>query len=527
MSNFIQKALTDWLQDWIPTISRKANYNWRGSEPAFAANLLDVDRLRQIIASAETGNVRDLFAIYRDVIAVDSHVQGEVTKRKLALLGDAISVQPADKKNPDDVKAFEVVRDTVQNFQGFTTKCGHMLDGHLWPLSITEKVFRLSTKPGLRYELWKLNIVPMNDIDYTTGYLQLRALDPQGGYLTGVLEDPDPNRYIIHRGHLLSQADFWGGPFRAILFWWLLRSMSRDWWARFLERYGSPFIVGKYDQSDDASRAILTQAFQSATKIFGLVISRDTEVDMVEAGTAQTGEAFERFLDKCNDEISKLIVGSTSNTKDTGGLGGSGVAKKQETVRQDIRQFDGKMLAETLRDQLFRQLLDINGLIGSVKITFGGLSPEEQSSYGTLILNLNQAGLEPTDDGVETISEQVGIPLQRIAPPPAPDPTGFPGGPPEGFTSPGLLPLAVRERSADPGQVSVDRVAAEAAANLSQAFRGSLAPVRRIVLESSSADECVQRIHEFYADWDPKRISGLCEEALIAFAANGASARAR
>ena len=47
---------------------------------------------------------------------------------------------------------------------------------------------------------------------------------------------------------LTSVPDNWGGPMRSIIFWWLLGHMGRDWWARYLDKYGSPFVVGKYDQ---------------------------------------------------------------------------------------------------------------------------------------------------------------------------------------------------------------------------------------------------------------------------------------
>jgi phage gp29-like protein len=523
-NNPIGRAVAQWFEWLVPRRSSKAYYNYRSSEPTFIANLLDVDRLRQVIAAAETGNVRDLFGLYRDVIMSDSHVQAETAKRKLAVLGDSLSIQPQDKKDSDDVKACDMIRDQILDFPGFTFSCGHLLDGHLYPLSLLEKVYAPSTRPGLRYDLAALNIVQANDIDFTTGWLKLRKLDQHGGYLTGDLEDPNPNRFIIHRGHLLSAADFWGGPMRSILFWWLLRSMSRDWWARFLERYGAPFIVGKYDQSDDASRMILTQAFNAATKIFGLVVSNETEVELIQASAGQTGDAFESFHDRCNDEISKLIIGQTasSNMKSTGM--GSGVSKQHENVRQDLRQFDGKMLGETLRDQLFRPLLDINGFTGKPpRAVWGGLSPDDQESLGTMMASLSQAGLEPTDEAVETLGEQLGFPLQRKA---APDPTGFPpGGPPSGFTSPGLHPLAARDPDlADQAHLAVDRIAAAGSADLSRAFRGSLAPVRRIILESTSAAECEHHLRHFYADWSPGKVNGLIENALTAFAANGASA---
>jgi hypothetical protein len=76
------------------------------------------------------------------------------------------------------------------------------------------------------------------------------------------------------------------------------------------------------------------------------------------------------------------------------------------------------------------------------------------------------------------------------------------------------------------GHALIDRIAANGAADLSQAFRGSLAPVRRIILESRSSSECEARLREFYADWNPAKLSALTEEALIAYAANGAVSRA-
>jgi phage gp29-like protein len=522
-NNPIKRAVSNWLEWLVPRQSTKGWYNYRASEPTFIANLLDVDRLRQVISSAETGNVRDLFGLYRDVIMSDPHVQAEFGKRKLAVLGDTLSIQPPNKKDPNDVKACDFIKDTISEFSGVTLSCGHLLDGHLYPLALLEKVFKPSSRPGIRYDLMALNPVQANDLDYTTGWLKLRKLDQHGGYLLGDLEEPDPNRYIIHVGHLLSAAPFWGGPMRSILFWWLLRSMDRDWWSRFLERYGSPFIVGKYDQSDDASRMILTQAFNAATKIFGLVISSETEVELIQAAAGQTGEAFEKFHDRCNDEISKLIVGQTasSNMKSTGM--GSGVSKQHEGVRQDIRQFDSKVLGETLRDQLFKPLLWMNGFTGKAPHAFwGGMSPEDQTALGTLLGNLGQAGIEPTDDGLETLGEQLGFPLQRKAVPTPPMPPG--GGPPSGFTSPELQPLAAREpQLADQTHAAVDRVAQAGAADLSRAFRGSLAPVRQIILESSSAADCEERLRNFYADWSPSKVSSLVSDALTAFAANGCS----
>jgi hypothetical protein len=317
--------LAAWLEDWIPRKAKKKVYNTRG-EPAFAANRMDVDSLRAVLAEAEVGNVRDLFALYRDVMVSSSHLQTEFEKKKLAVLGDPISIQPADKKKPDDVVAQKAIEDMIDgNREGFIRACNHLMDGHLWPVALIEKVFKPSTKPGLRFQLDQLIPVPHLDLDYTSGFLQLWELDPDTGYITGMREAPNPNRYVVHRGHTLQMADFWGGPFRSILFWWLMGAMDRDWWARF----NAPLMLTAGD---------------------------------------------------------RLVMA---------------------------------------------------------------------------------------------------------------------------------------------GHASVDRVASAGSAALAQAFRGSLAPVRRIIVESHSAEECEVRLKEFYADWKPERLAGLIEEALQAYAANGAASRGR
>jgi phage gp29-like protein len=511
----MRELLQDWLEWWIPRTSKKKMYNFRG-EPGFAANTMDVDKLRGTLAAAEVGDTRDLFALYRDVMVSDSHIQTEFSKRKLAVLGDPTSVQPADKTKPEDVQAAEAIQDMIDwNRENFIHACNHWLDGHLWPVALVEKVFKPSTRPGLRFQLDRLVPVPHIDLDYTSGWLQLWGLDPATGYINGTREAPDPNRYVVHRGHLLQQADYWGGPFRSLLFWWLMSAMDRDWWARFLDRYGAPFIVGKFDPADDAARSILSRAFQAATKIFGLVVSKSTEIELIQAASGQTGDAFKSFFDLCNDQKSILILGQASSAKQAeGGLSNSG-NKQHEGVRQDIRQYDQMILSLTIQQQLFRQYLDINGFTGATpRLIWGGVSTEEQTALGDLMLKFAQAGLEPTDDGISTLSERVAFPLQRKA---VPAPMPMMSAAPWVLTAGDRLVLA--------GHASVDRVAANGAADLAQAFRGSLAPVRRIIAESRSAVECETRLREFYADWRPDKLAGLIEEALQAYAANGAASR--
>jgi phage gp29-like protein len=490
------------VRSWIP-VRKNTVYNTLRELP-FKAAYLDVESLHTALRMAESGDVRELFAIYRDALLSDPHIQSEFSKRKLALIGNTFSILPDDKKNADDATASQAVEQMIKRVPGWLRALGHLQDSVLWPVSVVEKVY-CADKGG--FKLCELCPVPHELLDFRTGALRIRATD-EAGNPTNETFYPDERRYMIHRSHLLTTPDHWGGPMRSILFWWLLGVMDRDWWSRFLDRYGSPFLVGKYDQNDDQSRTTLERAFSAAVRIGGLVISKDTSVEIQQASSQSAGEAFEKFYTISRREISKLLVGQTLSAEAQSTGLGSGVAAAHADVRDDYLQFDTKVLGETVRDQLFRQFLTINGIPGEVpQISWGAVSPDEAKSTGELISSLSQAGLRVTDDGLSALSEKLGLPVERTAPAVGPN-----------------LPLALSVTPMsrlDRVESAMDGIALSGSAPLAQAFRGTLAPVRQMILDSSSPDDLQKRIVQGYSDWPAGKVAQIIEQALIAFSANG------
>ncbi|MFZ4394190.1 MAG: phage portal protein family protein [Kiritimatiellia bacterium] len=472
-------------------------------EPPTLAPTMDAGQLMSIIGAAEGGYTRDLFALYRDVLGADSHLQTELAKRKLKVLGDALAFLPGDKLLQADVDTATRIKDEVENCGSWFNAMSHLLDSTLWPVSLVEKVYR-ATPTG--YSLDRLVAVKHHLLDFQSGSLRIFDVDANGQVLTSS-HDPDPNRYIVHRGHLLSMPDNYGGPFRSILAWWLLSAMSREWWGRFLERYGSPFMVGKDDTPE--GRTILEQAFSWATRVGGLVVSESTTVEIKQAAASDSGDAYSKFLSICQREKSKLVLGGTLSSEAQSTGMNEGVSKLQGDVMEDIRRFDATSLSRTLRDQLIVQLCKINNLPGRPpKLVWGSESKADMDSLTGTLKNLPNAGLEPTDEALPLLSERYGFGIQRKA-----------GGAPAPFAT--MNAPGVRAFTAE-GQD--DPIAREASAPLAQAFRGALAPVRKIILESRSAQECEARIRAFYTDWNPARTAALVGEALTAYAVNGVSA---
>jgi phage gp29-like protein len=496
-------------------------------EPPAIAQRMDADRIAAIFRAAEAGDTRDYFALIRDIVAGDGYVQNLIATRKLAVLGDVLSIQPGDKTRAEDADTAAMIRGMIDaydaqspagavEFEQFTpwlNALAALMDGHLYPVSVTEKVWRPALRPGVRFELQALVPVPHHLLDYTTGRLMILDVDESGAPL-GTRHAPDPERYIVHRGHLLSLPDNWGGPIRSVAMWWLLTNLSRTWWARFLEHYGSPFAVGKAD--DDDGQRVLRRAFAMFRRLGGLVVSKNTEIELMQAAAQQSGEAFKTFRDVGRREIAIAILGQSGTVEGTPGKLGS--EKAQELVRQDFRAWDAVALARTLKGQLFAQAVRINAARGAVpKVQFGSVSPDEKKVLGELLKSLKDGGLEPTDDALIAISEELGMQVRRVA---AVAPPNL-GGPLAQF-SPALFTagLAVMD------QQGVDAVAKQKAADLASALRGSLAPIRNIVLHSATPEEALAKVEAFCAGMDPRKATALSEVALAILTAKGAASQA-
>lgn len=374
-------------------------------EPKQIADRISVERIFRAITSAQDGDTLDLFTLYRDFVLGCSHVQGEFHKRKLAVLGDRLVVSTDDANNAEQTAAAAFVRSVFPGaISGWISACSAIMDSCLWPVSLVEKVYSVR---GGKFVLAKLIPVPHHLENYTTGRLRIQRTDEHGMPIQEY-EDVDPARYIVHRGHLLNMPDNYGGPMRSILFWTLFATCDRDWWIRFLERFGSPFLVGKYDSGDVKTRDLLRQAFAAATKLFGIAVTRDVEIDLKEAQPSR-GDAFELFHSTATREISNLIVGQTLSAKaDPTGMG-SGVANLQADVREDLRQFDALMLVDTLRSQVLTQLCQANNVPYVPQLIWGSATAKELRSKVGVIKDLSGAGIFPTDDALVKISSDLGF----------------------------------------------------------------------------------------------------------------------
>lgn len=433
-------------------VKRQARMSGMG-EPQYLANTLDVNKIQAALRSAERGDTWLYFTIVRDMIVSYTHFGAEWSKRKGVIVGQPYSLIPYEKGNKDDEIACEVIKQMIDSCRNWREGCLHLLDATLMPLSAAEKVFEpvsmsdaIKFKHPLRFKLKEIAPVQYPLLCFKVPYLsfgdkknEFNADDWEAwlriyqtfdnGVINFSVDEAykvEPDRHIVHRGNLLSPSipPNFGGQIRAVLFWWLLATQDRDWWALMMQKYGSPFILGKADAQQKDTVAFLQAAFSLATQIGGLVIDKKADAELIQANSTDGSNSHKIFSDFCNCEVSKLVVGQVlSSTPKSTGLG-SGMADQAEGVREDVKIADQTNFSDTLEKQLFEQCLRINGYSGRApKIFFGGIKTEQAMMFTKSLAQLYQGGYRIPQSHLVVAEEKLGYPIE-YCPEPAVKPQG-------------------------------------------------------------------------------------------------------
>ena len=551
-------------QGKIPT--RQVNWLSPRFEPQNISATAAMSDINSAIRQAENGDPTSLFRFYRDTLLGDDHIAGEFDKRKLAVLGQPFSILPEDKNNLEDIKAAAACLRAIADCENWNDGIKSWLNSSLWPVSMVESLYRPADPRPVTLPDGKGSVVlqftfkrmePVNpmlfcyrhayfiggvglgtatpiqqvqlgdinpnnpyniDLESFEPFLRLWPIDDSGRIIYDAARASvlDPLRHIVHRGHLLTdQRDNWGGPFRSLIPWWLLRILGRDWFASFMEKYGAPFPVGKTNVEDEQAVALLQSAFSMAVKIGGLVIDQNDYVELKESAVQGGADGHRNFHEVCNAALSRRIIGQDLSASAKGTGLGSGVANLQANVREDIRVFDQQQLAVTLKRQLFANFLKFNGLPGQIQCVWGGLSDDDAKTFATLLKTLSDSGWEPTDEAVPTLQERFGIPVQRKASPVAMNPGGnFDPNSPTPYSA-GVTILARAQHPADV-------IAQKKAAALSVAFKGRYSFIRQIILSASSAAEAQEQIAKRLPELPPGAVADIVEEGMQLAAAAAA-----
>lgn len=228
-----------------------------------------------------------LYDLYSDIM-LDTHLSCVIEKRKNAVLCSGIEFRREGK--PDE-------RVNEQIHSPWFNRCiADLLDARFWGFSMLQFY-----RDG---EWVDYDLIPRKHVDP----IRQQILHQQSDIIGTPWEEYRDLLFVGGREDLglLAKAAPW------VIY---KRNTTADW-AQFSEVFGMPIQEYVYETDDEDSRKRALEDANSVGALATFIHGKDTELRLVEAGN-KTGsaEVYERFCERCNNEISKLILGNTLTTE--------------------------------------------------------------------------------------------------------------------------------------------------------------------------------------------------------------------
>lgn len=158
--------------------------------------------------------------------------------------------------------------------------------------------------------------------------------------------------YIITAG----QTNDYGKLLKAIP-WVLLKRGDISDWATFNEIFAVPFRKGKYPQYDQLAQKALAEACRDAAAFGYAIIPNTTDLEFIQAQASGSVDAYERFGNFCDKQLSKGFLHSTM-TLDA--EGGNYKGEVHESSEEAVHASDVTFILDILNSQVLH-LLEVHG----------------------------------------------------------------------------------------------------------------------------------------------------------------------
>jgi len=314
---------------------------------------LTPERLGLLLRSAEQGNATAYLELAEEMEEKHLHYQAVLGVRKRAVAQLPVTVEAASD-DPEDEADAQLVRGWLER-DTLQAELFDMLDAIGKGYSATEIMWDTASGPWLPAKLKRQD----------PRFFEFDKVDGETLRLRGDSGMPEPlfdNKFIVHVAPAKSGIAIRGGVARAVAWAYLFTNYAIKDWVSFLEVYGLPLRVGKYDNgTSEKDINKLADAVAQIGSDAGAVIPKSMLIEFITSGGGATSaDMFKQLCDYFDGQISKAVLGQTNTTDAQSGGLGSGQANVHNDVRGDIQRADAVMLAATLNRDLVIPMVTFN-----------------------------------------------------------------------------------------------------------------------------------------------------------------------
>lgn len=393
--------------------------------------------------------------LYED-LARDPRAGAVLDKRKRAVVAREWSVTPGGPRRADK-QAAKLAERVLGGEWGlsFDKLCLDLLDAQLKGHAVSELIWEM--RDGFAVPVEAKARDPRRFV-FNRAW-ELRLLTPEN-QLDGIAMPP--RKFLVHR--FGTSFDPYGLGLGHRLFWPIFfKRNSLQFWAKFCERFGMPFIKGTAGPGEDPKE--LLKALVGLGQDGAIAVPEGTLIELLDAAKGAGVNTYEGFCRYLDEQISEAVLGETLSTN-VGQAGSRAASQTHNEVREDLCDGDCDELSAALNGQLLTWLTEAN-YPDAAPPTVWRPRPENRkeiaetdkaetdarSAAVDYVEKMRRAGYEPEDSEAEFIDQARGrwFFVGRPEPQPVPTPGGTPQ--PAAFATP-----AERDPAPDPADHLVDQV---------------------------------------------------------------------
>lgn len=297
----------------------------------------DITDWRRAINMAENKDMPRrimLLNLYDDIV-LDNHLYAQIQTRVLKVLGLRFKIADNKTKKEINEKTDLFLKQWFYKFINMAMQS--ILYGH--SLIQIDNI--------VNGEIGDISLVPRRHIRPELGIYCIKQLDDSGiTYRT-----PEYSNWLIEVG---DSYDL-GLLMKAVpnVLW---KKNAQMCWSEYCEIFGMPLRVGKTNtRSNDDLDRIESQLQRMGSAAYAVLQAGET-VEFIESTKGDAYNVYNQLVERCNSEISKLILGQTL-TSDTGKSGTRAQGEVHERVGDAITRADLMFIEHVVNDKLLPVLI--------------------------------------------------------------------------------------------------------------------------------------------------------------------------
>lgn len=286
----------------------------------------DVGDWRNALRSADSGRVKSLYDLFDDVL-IDGLLADAISKRIDAVLNSELTFLDKDGKEVEEIAAIMDTTDWEELLR-------QIMNERVYGRSGVEFIY---TPDGLH-----IAPIPPKHINLYNKCIVINDTDEKG-----IPYEGDSSLLVL--GHERN----YGLLLKATPYAIYKRGGFGDW-SQWVELFGMPQRVGKYNAYDPESRKLLEQAMEQAGSAPYIIIPKEAEVETKEAGNGN-GTSYNEFRQACNEEMLITILGQTLTTVQ-GENGARSLGEVHKEVEEGKNRSDMRFVQRVLNNRVLPML---------------------------------------------------------------------------------------------------------------------------------------------------------------------------